>query len=135
MSVSFTQLTDAIKGYVEEKVGNAVHNHSPLVKEVDVRMSVRGGETGRGAKLYRCEVNLQNFLWTCFHIFITNLNVLNFSTIRPFRSNTRINPCCWEHRECLQLATAMPEVTEGPIPSDGQDKVTSTLCLVAVVWV
>lgn len=52
------ELTDAIKQYVEEKVGNAVHNHGPLVKEVDVRMSVRGAEGGRGAKLQRCEVTL-----------------------------------------------------------------------------
>jgi ribosomal subunit interface protein len=52
------QLTDAVKNYVEEKVGNAVHNHGNLVKEVDVRMSVRGGETGRGQKLQRCEVTL-----------------------------------------------------------------------------
>jgi len=43
---------------VEEKVGNAVHNQSALVKEVDVRMSVRGGETGRGGRLQRCEVRL-----------------------------------------------------------------------------
>jgi ribosome-associated translation inhibitor RaiA len=52
------QLTDAVKNYVEEKVGNAVHNHGNLVKEVDVRMSVRGGETGRGQKLQRCEVGI-----------------------------------------------------------------------------
>ncbi|KAG0565586.1 hypothetical protein KC19_8G201400 [Ceratodon purpureus] len=52
------ELTDAIKQYVEEKVGNAVHNQSALVKEVDVRMSVRGGETGRGGKLQRCEVTI-----------------------------------------------------------------------------
>ncbi|KAH8953173.1 hypothetical protein BDL97_08G010100 [Sphagnum fallax] len=52
------ELTDAVKNYVEEKVGNAVHNHGNLVKEVDVRMSVRGGETGRGQKLQRCEVTL-----------------------------------------------------------------------------
>ncbi|XP_024359643.1 ribosome-binding factor PSRP1, chloroplastic [Physcomitrium patens] len=52
------ELTDAIKQYVEEKVGNAVHNQSALVKEVDVRMSVRGGETGRGERLQRCEVTL-----------------------------------------------------------------------------
>ncbi|KAH9563007.1 hypothetical protein CY35_05G102700 [Sphagnum magellanicum] len=50
------ELTDAVKNYVEEKVGNAVHNHGKvLVKEVDVQMSVRGGETGQGQKLQRCK--------------------------------------------------------------------------------
>ncbi|CAM6049052.1 unnamed protein product [Sphagnum compactum] len=42
-----------VKNYVEEKVGNAVHNHGNLVKEVDVQMLVRGGETGQGQKLQR----------------------------------------------------------------------------------
>ncbi len=37
-------------------MGNAVHNHGKvLVKEVDVRMSVRAGETGQGQKLQRCK--------------------------------------------------------------------------------
>ncbi|GBG87078.1 hypothetical protein CBR_g44535 [Chara braunii] len=52
------ELTDAIKTYVEEKVGNAVQNHGNLVREVDVRMSVRGGERGIGQKLQRCEVTI-----------------------------------------------------------------------------
>ncbi|KAH7299334.1 hypothetical protein KP509_24G005900 [Ceratopteris richardii] len=52
------QLTDAIKAYVEEKIGNAVHNQYNLLREVDVRMSVRGGESGRGPKLQRCEVTM-----------------------------------------------------------------------------
>lgn len=52
------ELTDAIKAYVEEKIGNAVHNQHNLLREVDVRMSVRGGETGRGQRLQRCEVTL-----------------------------------------------------------------------------
>ncbi|CAM6094967.1 unnamed protein product [Calypogeia fissa] len=52
------ELTDNIKAYVEEKVGHAVSNHTNLVKEVDVRMSARGGEAGRGQKLQRCEVTI-----------------------------------------------------------------------------
>ncbi|KAH7302104.1 hypothetical protein KP509_23G056600 [Ceratopteris richardii] len=52
------ELTDAIKAYVEEKIGNAVHNQYNLLREVDVRMSVRGGESGRGPKLQRCEVTM-----------------------------------------------------------------------------
>ncbi|MCO5601533.1 hypothetical protein L7F22_055655 [Adiantum nelumboides] len=52
------ELTDAIKAYVEDKIGNAVHNQYNLLREVDVRMSVRGGESGRGPKLQRCEVTM-----------------------------------------------------------------------------
>eukprot|EP00850_Spirogloea_muscicola_P022942 SM000319S12270 [mRNA] locus=s319:101547:103883:+ [translate_table: standard] len=52
------ELTDAIKAYVEEKVGHGVQNHGSLVREVDVRLSVRGTETAKGAKLQRCEVTL-----------------------------------------------------------------------------
>lgn len=52
------ELTDSIKAYVEDKIGNAVHNQYNLLREVDVRMSVRGGESGRGPKLQRCEVTM-----------------------------------------------------------------------------
>lgn len=52
------EINDNVRNYVEKKIGKAVRYHGGLVSRVDVRLSARGGELGRGARLRRCEVTV-----------------------------------------------------------------------------
>ena len=45
-------MTDAIKDYVERKISKAVEKYESQVKEVDVNLSVRGGDTGTKGDRY-----------------------------------------------------------------------------------
>lgn len=52
------ELTPSIKQYAQEKVGKAVSHFEGAVKEVDVRLSVSGGDAGHGKRRQRTEVTL-----------------------------------------------------------------------------
>eukprot|EP00899_Mesostigma_viride_P014404 jgi/Mesvir1/22965/Mv15250-RA.1 len=50
------EVTDAIKGYVEEKMSNAISHYGEMVREVDIRLSVRTGGTGGHLQKAECTV-------------------------------------------------------------------------------
>ncbi|DBB11202.1 TPA: Ribosome-binding factor PSRP1, chloroplastic [Trebouxia sp. C0006] len=52
------ELTPSIKQYAEEKVGKAVSHFEGAVKEVDVTLSVSGGDAGHGKRRQRTEITL-----------------------------------------------------------------------------
>jgi len=53
------QVTDAIKGYVESKISHALAHYGQEVKEVDVTLSARGGDTGtHGRKQQKVEITV-----------------------------------------------------------------------------
>nr|AAV97959.1 chloroplast-specific ribosome-associated protein [Volvox carteri f. nagariensis] len=52
-------VTNAIKEYVEEKVAKAIQNFAHTLKEVDVTLSARGGDTGtHGKKEQKVDVTI-----------------------------------------------------------------------------
>lgn len=51
-------LTDAMKGYITQKVEHAVEKYEGMVKKVDVKVSVHGGDAGKGAKQQKTEVTI-----------------------------------------------------------------------------
>ncbi len=50
LSPSCHQVTDAIKKYVEDKIARACVHFTQVIKEVDVTLSARGGDTGTHGK-------------------------------------------------------------------------------------
>ncbi len=42
----------------EDKVSRAIHNYAGQIKEVDVKLSVAGGDRGLGAKQQKTEITI-----------------------------------------------------------------------------
>ena len=52
------EVTPAIQDYCEEKVTKAIAHFEGNIKEVDVKLSVRGGDAGVGARQQRTELTV-----------------------------------------------------------------------------
>jgi len=50
------EVTPAIRDYCEEKITKALSHFEGQIKEVDVKLSVRGGDAGKGTKEQRTEI-------------------------------------------------------------------------------
>jgi len=56
------EVTDAIREYVQEKITRALAHVAQVIKEVDVTLSVRGGDTGtHGKKLQKVDVTVYTY--------------------------------------------------------------------------
>jgi hypothetical protein len=51
-------LSEAAAGVQETKVSRAVHKFEATVKEVDVRLSVSGGDAGKGPRAQKTEITI-----------------------------------------------------------------------------
>eukprot|EP00884_Botryococcus_braunii_P020665 jgi/Botrbrau1/7282/Bobra.0318s0019.1 len=52
------EVTPALRQYVEDKVSRAIHNYANDIKEVDVTLSVAGGDRGHGAKQQKTDITI-----------------------------------------------------------------------------
>lgn len=52
------EVTPAIRDYCEDKITKAISHFEGNIKEVDVKLSVRGGDAGTGARAQRTELTL-----------------------------------------------------------------------------
>eukprot|EP00892_Ulva_mutabilis_P011762 jgi/Ulvmu1/8959/UM005_0050.1 len=53
------EVTGAINEYVQKKVGHAVDPYKSVVQDIDVRLSVRGGDASRGERQQKIEVTIR----------------------------------------------------------------------------
>lgn len=67
------QVTGAINEYVQKKVGHAIDPYKTVVQDVDVRLSVRGGDASRGE---RCGPHLPPYSLLQLSIILSDFNCL-----------------------------------------------------------